>query len=139
MSEQVTFRTFKQGDYEMCCDWWRWWWKEIPVKRKVLPNDERCFVIENNNIPVAAVFLYAAVNPEVGYQTWLVSNPEYRRKDRRKMLELLVANVAKEAKETWGMSMLFTVCVNKHMENIHENQGWFIERSAPCYEAFKYL
>ena len=55
------------------------------------------------------------------------------------MLELLVANVAKEAKETWGMSMLFTVCVNKHMENIHENQGWFIERSAPCYEAFKYL
>ena len=29
--EKITFRSFKEGDYETCCDWWDWWWKgEIP-------------------------------------------------------------------------------------------------------------
>ena len=37
---KVTFRTFKDGDYDMVSEWWRWWWKgEIPVKRILLPQD----------------------------------------------------------------------------------------------------
>ena len=49
MKNKVTFRSFKEGDYEMCCKWWRWWWKEIPVKKELLPQDGTCFIIESKN------------------------------------------------------------------------------------------
>ena len=41
----ITFRSFKKGDYEMCCEWWKWWWKDIPVKKELLPQDGTCFII----------------------------------------------------------------------------------------------
>ena len=85
MKNKVTFRSFKEGDYEMCCKWWRWWWKEIPVKKELLPQDGTCFIIESNDIPVAAGFLYTFENPLVAYgPTWVVSNPEYREKTEDK-------------------------------------------------------
>ena len=138
MDHKVKFRTFKKGDYEMCCDWWKWWWKDIPVKKALLPNDKTCFVIESNGIPVAAGFLYPFENSLVGYgPTWVVSNPEYREKDRRKLLEFLITCIEKEAKETYGMVQLFTVCGNKFMQKIHEKLNWYMQPAA--YEAFKYL
>lgn len=122
----------------MVCEWWRWWWKgEIPVKRALLPRDSRCFVIESNDIPVAASFLYA--EELMGFITWTVSNPEYKEIDRRQLLELLITNIEREAEEQWGIKFLMTVCGNKHMENIHNKLGWYIEKSSPAYECFKYL
>lgn len=138
MKNKVTFRTFKEGDYEMCCKWWRWWWKEIPVKKALLPDDRTCFIIESENVPVAAGFLYTFENPLVGYgPTWVVSNPEYKEKDRRQILELLITCIEKEAKETYGMVQLFTVCGNRFMEQIHKKLDWYMQPAA--YEAFKYL
>jgi len=135
---KVTFRTFKDGDYEMVSEWWRWWWKgEIPVKKILLPQDNRCFIIESNGTPVAASFLY--VDRFIGYITWTVSNPNYKELDRRQMLELLITNIEKEADETWGVKFLFTVCGNKHMEKIHRKLNWYVEDSSPAYECFKYL
>lgn len=138
MENKVTFRTFREGDYEMVSKWWRWWWKgEIPVKKSLLPRDDRCFIIESNDTPVAASFLY--VDELVGYITWTVSNPNYRETDRRQMLELLVKCIEDEAKNQWKVEFLFTVCGNKHIENIHRKLDWFVEDSAPAYECFKYL
>jgi len=138
MDHKVKFRTFKEGDYEMCCEWWKWWWKDIPVKRDLLPSNETCFIIESNGIPVAAGFLFPFKNPLVGYgPTWVVSNPEYREKDRRKLLEFLITCIEKEAKETYGMVQLFTVCGNKFMQDIHKKLNWYMQPAN--YEAFKYL
>ena len=134
----ITFRSFKEGDYKMCCDWWKWWWKDIPVKKELLPQDGTCFIIESNGIPVAAGFLFPFKNPLVGYgPTWVVSNPEYREKDRRKLLEFLITCIEKEAKETYGMVQLFTVCGNRFMQDIHKKLNWYMQPAN--YEAFKYL
>ena len=137
--EKITFRSFKEGDYETCCDWWDWWWKgEIPVKKELLPHDSTCFIIEKEDITVAAGFLYAFENPLVGYgPTWVVSNPDYREKDRRQILELLITRIEKEAKDTYGMVQLFTVCGNRFMQQIHRKLNWCMHPAA--YEAFKYL
>jgi len=138
MDNKVTFRTFKEGDYETCCDWWRWWWKgKIPVKKAFLPRDNRCFMIESNGIPVAASFLYT--DELMGYLTWTVSNPEYRNPDRRQLLEFLITKIEEEAKDVWGVKFLLTVCGNKHLEKMHRKLNWFVEDSAPSYECFKYL
>ena len=140
MSDNVTFRSFKEGDYETCVGWWKWWWGQYnadPIRRGFLPKDERCFVIEKNNKPVAATFLILSYDiPAVAWTTYLVSNPKYREKDRRELIETLITNVEKEA-EKYGVLQLFTVCGNKHVSDIHKNLGW--DMSPARYEAFKYL
>tara|TARA_R110000803_G_scaffold210830_1_gene284102 strand:+ start:2257 stop:2724 length:468 start_codon:yes stop_codon:yes gene_type:complete len=140
MSDSINFRSFKKGDYETCVEWWEWWWGQYdadPIRRGFLPKDERCFIIEKNNIPVAATFLILSYDiPAVAWTTYLVSNPEYREKDRRELIETLITNVEKEA-EKYGVLQLFTVCGNKHISDIHKNLGW--DMSPARYEAFKYL
>ena len=138
MDHIVTFRTFKEGDYELCCDWWKWWWKgAMPVKKAYLPKSNRCFMIESDAIPVAATFLY--VDGPMAYLTWTVSNYKYRKPDRRQLLELLITKVQEEADNVWGVKFMLTVCGNKHLENIHRKLDWYFEDSSPSYECFKYL
>jgi hypothetical protein len=140
MNDTVTFRPFKKGDYETCVGWWKWWWGSFgaePIRRGFLPKDERCFIIEKNNTPVAATFLILSYDiPAVAWTTYLVSNPKYREKDRRELIETLITSVEKEA-EKYGVLQLFTVCGDKHISDIHKNLGW--DMSPARYEAFKYL
>ena len=139
MNDNINFRSFKPGDYETCCEWWKWWWqrsRQNPVQRAFLPKDERCFVIEKNGIPIAATFLFLTEIPIVAWTTYLVSNPEYKEKDRRDLIKLLIKNVEKEA-EKYGIMQLFTVCGDRHMSNIHDSLDWIM---IPVeYEGFKYL
>ena len=140
MSDNITFRSFEEGDYETCAGWWKWWWGSFgaePIRRGFLPKNERCFMIEKNNTPVAATFLILSYDiPAVAWTTYLVSNPKYREKDRRELIEKLITNVEKEA-EKYGVLQLFTVCGDKHISDIHKNLGW--DMSPARYEAFKYL
>ena len=139
MNENINFRSFKEGDYEMCCEWWKWWWKKVdldPIQRVFLPKDERCFVLEKDGIPIAATFLFLTEIPIVAWTTYLVSNPEYKEKDRRDLIKLLIKNVEKEA-EKYGIIQMFTVCGDVHMSNIHESLDWIM---VPVkHEGFKYL
>jgi len=136
----VNFRTFKEGDYEECCCWWREWDKSFdgnPIGRDLLPGNERCYVIEKNGIRVACTFLLLCLDvPQIAWTTYLVSNPEYREKDRGELIRLLVKNVEVEAKKQ-GVSQLFTVCGDKHMSKIHADLDWMM---VPVeHEAHKYL
>ena len=134
----IVFRTFKEGDYKMCCEWWEWWWRngQGPVPRAFLPKDERCFVIEKDNTPIACYFLFIMEPKTVGWATYLVSNPEYKEKNRRDIIKSLIQNVEKEAKK-YGIMQLFTVCGDVHMSNIHDSLDWIM---IPVkYEGFKYL
>lgn len=138
MHDNINVRSFQQGDYEMCCEWWKWWWRngQGPVPRAFLPKDERCFVIEKDNTPIACYFLFIMEPRTVGWATYLVSNPEYKEKDRRDIIKLLIQNVEKEAKK-YGIMQLFTVCGDVHMSNIHNSLDWIM---IPVkYEGFKYL
>ena len=139
MSDNINFRSFKEGDYEVCCKWWEWWWKhngQDPVKRAFLPEDKRCFIIEKDDIPIACYFLFIMEPYTVGWATYLVSNPEYKEKDRRDLIKLLIQNVEKEA-EKYGIMQLFTVCGDRHMSNIYDSLDWIM---IPVeHEGFKYL
>ena len=137
--EKILFRSFKEGDYETACEWWEWWWKgQKGIEREILPSNEQCFIIECDNIPVACGFLFVDKKAPIGYLTWIVSNPKYRQKNRRQLLELLIENIEKQAK-ILGVKFLFTVCGNKHLENIHKKLDWWIDKSRTSYETFKYI
>tara|TARA_Y100001973_G_C5208776_1_gene343704 strand:- start:9656 stop:10120 length:465 start_codon:yes stop_codon:yes gene_type:complete len=136
----IVFRSFKEGDYETCCEWWKWWWGKFgaePIRRAFLPKDERCYVIEKNGIPVACTFLILAYDiPCVAWTTYLVSNPKYKEKDRRHLIGMLIKGVEEQA-EKYGVLQLFTVCGTTHMSDIHRDLGW--DMSPVKHEAFTYL
>ena len=138
MDDNINFRSFKEGDYETCCEWWKWWWKKTglnPVQRALLPDD-KCFIIEKNGVPIAAYFLLVFEFRVVAFTTYLVTNPKYREKDRRELIKQLVLNVENEA-EKLGVMQLFTICMNDHMTNIHDSLDWML---IPVQnEGFKYL
>ena len=139
MENNIIVRSFKEGDYETCCDWWWGWWEKHnrkPVRRMFLPKNERCFIVEKNGVPVAAYFLFLSEVRIVAWSTYLVSNPEYKEKDRRELINLLIKKVEKEAKK-YGVIQLFTVCGDKHMSSIHHNLDWIMFPVE--YEGFKFL
>ena len=139
MENKIVFRNFEKGDYKMACKWWEWWWKgETGIERDILPDNKQCFIIECNNIPVCCGFLFIGKTAPIGYLTWVVSNPEYKEKNRRRMLELLIENIERKAKQL-GIKFLFTVCGDIHMQNIHKKLDWAIDKSRPAYESFKYI
>ena len=49
----------------------------------------------------------------------------------------LISNIEKDAKQTFGMVQLFTVCGNTFLQDIHKKLDWFMMPAK--YEAFKYL
>jgi len=107
------------------------------IKRNVLPHNDYCYMVEKNSLPIASVFLYVDKNAPMGYLTFLISNPEYKKKDRRFIIEQLIINVEEKAK-LQGIKLMFTICEGKHMQNIHNKLGWTISK-APSYETFKYI
>ena len=136
MDNKVTFRTFKEGDYEMYCKWWKWWFRGItPPFEILLPKNNRCFIIESNNTPVAASFLY--VDGFCGFLPWTASNPEYRDIDRRQLLELLIIKIQEEAKDVWGVKCILTNTDNEHLQNIYKKLGWYVDSTSN--ECAKYL
>mgnify|MGYP003141697399 FL=1 len=139
MHSELTFRSFKDEDHKTVNEWWDFWWREgRGIKREFLPHNKCCFMIEKNNISIAAAFLFIDKHAPMGYLTYMVSNPKYKEKDRRSIIEQLIVNIEKEAKSQ-GVRFLFTVCGNIHTENIHSKLGWTIDKTAPAYETFKYI
>ena len=138
MNNKLIFRSFNDEDYTTVFEWWNWWWgKEKGIERSILPQNDYCYIIEKNNTPVAAAFLYVDKNAPIGYLTFIVSNPEYKENDRRLIIEQLITNIEEEAKSQ-GIKFVFTICESIHMQNIHNKLGWTISK-APSYETFKYI
>lgn len=138
MSDKLVFRSFSDKDHVTVFKWWDWWWgKDKGIERDILPHNDYCYMIEKNNTPVASGFLYMDKNAPIGYLTFVVSNPEYKEKDRRIIIEQLIVGAEKEAK-LQGIKFMFTVCESTNMQNIHNKLGWTISK-APSYETFKYI
>ena len=138
MNDKLIFRSLNDEDYITIFKWWDWWWGEKKgIEREILPHNDYCYIIEKNNTPIAAAFLYVDKNAPMGYLTFLVSNPKYKEKDRRFIIEQLVISIEEEAKSQ-GIKFMFTVCESIHTQNIHNKLGWTISK-APTYETFKYI
>ena len=138
MNDKLIFRSFNDEDHMTISKWWDCWWGEDKgIKRDILPHNDYCYIIEKNNTPIASGFLYVDKNAPMGYLTFVVSNPEYKEKDRRIIIEQLITNIEKEAKSQ-GIKFMFTICESIHMQNIHNKLDWTISK-APSYETFKYI
>jgi len=84
MKNKLKFRPLEEEDYETICKWWDFWFKRS-LPKEFLPDDGKSgFMIEKNNQLVACGFLYIT-NSKVAFLGWVISNPKYKQKDRKKV------------------------------------------------------
>ena len=136
MSKDLTVRNLKKDDYDFIVKWWKWWrWKPIP--REMLPeNGLSGLIVEKNKIKVVAGFIYMT-NSTTAILDWVVSNPDYREKDRKHAIELLICT-AEEFCKKLGCDNMFSISRNKHLLDTHTKLGWTVDKK-PSYEIIKKL
>ena len=134
MEDKLNFRTLKEEDYETICAWWKWWrWPVLP--KDMLPdNGKSGFMVEKNEVPIVACFLFLT-NSKGAKLEWVVSNPEYKKNDRKTAIEMLI-NGAENTCKDLGYKYIFSIGRNKHLINTHKKLGWFVDKKQ-SYEIIK--
>jgi len=128
-------RLLKDSDWETLCQWWESWPKWVNPPKSFLPdNGKGGLMIEKEGKPIVAGFLYIT-NSDAVLLEWIVSDPEYRDKDRKEALELLIASAEATCKGL-GKKHMFTIGRNKHLIETHKKLGWTVD-SDPSHEIIK--
>ena len=122
-----------ESDYETLCKWWKWWrWSPPPLT--FLP--ETGFMVVKENIEIAACYVYLT-NSKAALLEWVVSNPEYKEKDRKEALKFLI-QIVEEILKQQGFIHVMTMGRNSSLLKIHEELGWTIDPT-PSHEIIKNL
>jgi hypothetical protein len=134
MSGNLVFRPLIEEDYETICKWWEGW-KWPVVARELLPNDGTGgFMVEKNGQPIVCGFIYLT-NSKGAWLEFIVSDPNYKDKDRHSAIELLISGAEKFCIDLGFKVMLF-VGKSKGLINKFKKLGWFVDET-PSYEIMK--
>jgi len=131
---KLNIRKLHKKDLVIIKEWWKAWPKWVAPADDFLPNTG--VVVESNSKIVMAGFIYLT-NAKVALLEWIISDPEYREKDRKEILELLIKGSENTVKEL-GYKYMFSVCRNKHLIDTHKKLGWVADKS-PSHELVKIL
>jgi len=85
-------------------------------------------MVEKDNQPIVACFLYFT-NSDAVLLEWIVSNPDYRDKDRKKAIELLIATAENVCKDS-GKKYMFSIGRNKYLIETHKKLGWVVDENS---------
>lgn len=119
---ELNVRLLRDEDYETIANWWKWWkWPVLP--KKSLPPTG--LMVEKGNVSIVSCYIYIT-NSTGALLEWVVSNPEYREKDRKQAIELLLVAAEKMLKDQ-GVTYIFSIGRNKNLINTHKKLGWIID------------
>lgn len=120
----LTIRTLNESDYHnILVDWWiQWGWE--PPKRDFLPdNATGGIIVYDGDNPICAGFIYIT-NSSVSWIDWIVSNKEYKVKDKRKeAISLLVSSLSNIAKNS-GATYAYALIKNESLIKTYEELGY---------------
>jgi hypothetical protein len=133
----LNIRRLTDKDWDTLVSWWDNWpkWK-APVKDFLPENGNGGLIVEINDIPVVAGFIYLT-NSKTALLEWIVSNPKYRESDRKAAIELLITG-AENLVKSLDYKYLFAVMQHKGLIQTHEKLGWKADPK-PSYELTKVL
>jgi len=131
----MKLRKLTDQDWDTLCKWWEAWPKWVNPPKSFLPdNGKGGFIVEKNNKPICAGFIYLT-NSDAVLLEWIVSDPEYRENDRKEALKLLITG-AEAACKAIGKKHMFSIGRNKHLIETHKELGWAVDTSS-SYELTK--
>jgi hypothetical protein len=129
-------RKLTDNDYELLVNRWKWW-RWTPIPKNFLPdNGTGGIMIEKNNIPVVAGFIYYT-NSDAVVVEWIISNPDYKDKNRKQAVEVLL-NTIEEVCKKQGKQYMFSIGRSKQLVETHKKLGWVVDEK-PSYEIVKII
>jgi hypothetical protein len=132
---KFNIRKLEASDWGTLVKWWDSWPEWVAPPKTFLPdNGTGGLIVEKGEQPIVAGFLYFT-NSQAVLLEWIISNPEYRGKDRQEAIELLI-NTAEAICKKQDQLHMFSIGRNKHLIEIHKKLGWNID-SKPSYEIIK--
>ena len=127
----------KDSDWDTLVEWWDSWPEWTAPSKDFLPdNGKGGFMVEKNNQPIVAGFLYTT-NSKAALLEWIVSNPKYRESDRNEAVELLIKGAENVCKEQ-GIKYIFSIGRNKNLIKTHKKLGYQVD-DKPSYEIVKII
>jgi len=134
---ELNIRRLKDSDWETLVSWWNDWPDWVNPPKDFLPeNGTGGLMVEKNNKPIVAGFLYFTNSTAVLLE-WVVSDPGYKEKDKKKAIELLILSAENVCKES-GKKYMFSIGRNNSLINTHKKMGWNVD-DKPSYEISKKL
>ena len=80
-------RNLTKDDYKILVEWWDWWPGWVAPPQTFLPETGLMVTKDDKNI---AACYYYLTNSQAAFVEWIISNPQYRDKDRKEALAKLL-------------------------------------------------
>lgn len=132
---KLNIRRLEESDWDTLVSWWDKWPEWTAPPKDFLPdNGKGGFMVENNDTPIVAGFLYKTNSKGVLLE-WIISNPNYKEEDRQVAIELLI-NGAENVSKELGYKYMFSIGRNKHLIETHKKLKWMVDKK-PSHELIK--
>tara|TARA_X000001036_G_scaffold131323_1_gene124142 strand:- start:83 stop:493 length:411 start_codon:yes stop_codon:yes gene_type:complete len=134
---KFNIRKLTENDWDTLVSWWGDWPGWVNPPKDFLPdNGTGGLMVEKNNIPIVAGFLYFT-NSSAVLLEWIISDPDYKEKDRKQAIETLVQSAEIFCKNN-NKKYMFSIGRNQSLINIHKKLNWVVD-TKESYEITKQI
>ena len=130
---KLTTRNITEKDWGMLCSWWKGHKWPIPNNDALPENGTGGIIVEENNIPVIAGFIFKT-NSKGCWLEFIISDPNYKN-DRSRIIDKLIDDAEKIAIDMGFKYMLFIGKSNGIRKSMR-NKGW-LEDPQPSHELMR--
>jgi hypothetical protein len=117
-------RLLTDEDFPTLIEWWKFWRFPAP-KKEYLPDEGRGgIMVYKDGVNICAGYLFFT-NSKMAWMEFIVSNPEYKEKDRKESVCFLINELNYIAKSK-GFKIIFTSVKNENLINRLKECGYII-------------
>ena len=128
-------RPLTEEDYTVLCEWWKWFRFPAPPQECLPNNGLGGIMVSRDGTDIVAGFLYFT-NSKMCWLEFIVSNPQYRDKDRTEAIRLLIDELTGIAQRK-GYKVVFSSVKKEGLVNHYEACGY--SKNSGTFEMVKIL
>jgi len=110
LGQSFDIRLLNNSDYDILVSWWKFWRFPAPPSDFLPENGTGGLMLSKGGIDIVCGFLYFT-NSKIMWLEYIVSNPQYREKDRAEAIETLILELC-EIGRNKGYKCVFTSVKN---------------------------